>query len=85
MQLSLPNTDTGYVYMIVSVNRPKFAYVGEAVNIARRLYQQNSGSGSDFTNNRYLIPSTCFVLVSGFDGSGHTDCITRRRKAFEDE
>ena len=78
-----PNADVGYVYMLVSTKDSKFAYVGETVNIKKRLQQHNSGQGATFTRNSYLMPWACFVLVYHFPGSGRDTQNVSARKRFE--
>ena len=42
---TLPNSNSGYVYMLISTKCPEQTYVGTTINVAVRLNQHNSGFG----------------------------------------
>lgn len=42
---------TPAVYLLVSTRFPGYMYIGETVNIRKRLNDHNSGGGTGFTNN----------------------------------
>jgi predicted GIY-YIG superfamily endonuclease len=58
--------DIGYVYMIVSKNKPSLGYVGETISIRRRLYEHNSlqGGSAQTHAGQPWLPA---VLIKGFD------------------
>ena len=66
--MSLPQCNTGFVYMLVSTRDFTFSYIGETKNISIRLNQHNSGYGSMSTCPLSLRPYALFAYVCGFDG-----------------
>ena len=47
--ITLPTSNSGYVYLLVSTICPEQVYVGQTINIAVRLQQHNSGYGASGT------------------------------------
>ena len=58
----VPQCNTGFVYMLVSVNVNTFTYIGETGNIHARLIQHNSGYGSQTTCTLSLRPYSLFCI-----------------------
>ena len=52
--MTLPDCNTGFVYMILSLKNKEFCYIGETISIRRRLQQHNSGYGSNSTAPKKL-------------------------------
>ena len=67
----LPQCNTGFVYMLISIKRKTCTYIGETDCIRRRLNQHNSGYGSSFTERSYLRPFGVMAYICGFDGQKH--------------
>ena len=65
--MHLPTCNTGFVYMLVSLHKPSFRYIGETVNILSRLNQHNSGHGAVTTIPISWRPYALFAYVSGFN------------------
>ncbi|CAJ1966419.1 unnamed protein product [Cylindrotheca closterium] len=53
------------VYLLVSTRSYGYLYIGETVDVRRRLNDHNSGQGSGFTNNERLLPWALFGYVHG--------------------
>ena len=66
-QLPLPQCNTGYVYLIVTVRNKRAYYIGETMCLKTRLRQHNSGSGTFFTNKIGRRPWALFAYITGFD------------------
>ena len=54
--IPLPNDDTGFVYMLISVRDVSRTYVGQTKNIDRRFKEHNSGYGAEGTANTFYRP-----------------------------
>ena len=65
--VSLPQCNTGYVYMLMSVNDHNYSYIGKTLSIRRRIQQHNSGVGSVSTEPLHLRPYALFAYICGFD------------------
>ena len=65
--LQLPQCRTGFVYMLILLNRD-FCYIGETICIRQRLRQHNSGYGSNSTCPSYLRPFARMAYICGFTG-----------------
>ena len=63
----LPQCRTGFVYMLISLNRD-FFYKGETIYIRQRLLQHNSGYGSTRICPSYLRPFALMAYICGFTG-----------------
>jgi predicted GIY-YIG superfamily endonuclease len=67
--LRLPEVDTGIVYMLNSMRRRAFVYIGKTNQPRRRLNNHNSGFGSSSTEPAHLRPYAIMAYISGFDGN----------------
>ncbi|HIB92148.1 TPA: GIY-YIG nuclease family protein, partial [Candidatus Poribacteria bacterium] len=65
----VPQCNTGFVYMLVSIKVQTFCYIGETNNIHVHLNQHNSGYGSQTTCLLSLRPYALFAYVCGFEGN----------------
>ena len=66
--ISLPECNTGVVYLIAIVKGPSFIYIGETQCIITRLKAHNSGNGLSSTTPMKLHPYYHFVAyICGFD------------------
>ena len=54
------------VYLLVSTKHLGYMYIGETMDVRKRLNEHNSGDGSKFTNNERLRPWALFGYVYGF-------------------
>jgi len=54
--IQFPNTNSGFVYLLVSTRSPSHTYVGTTANMKVRLDSHNSGRGSFGTNVPHLMP-----------------------------
>ena len=50
----LPQDNTGFVYMLISVRSIDFVYIGKTKNLIERLRVHNSGCGSSSTEPAHL-------------------------------
>ena len=64
--VSLPQCNTGYVYMLISVRDQNFSYIGKTFSIRQRIQQHNSGNGSVSTEPFHLRPYALFAYICGF-------------------
>ena len=83
LQQDIPDYNVGFVYMLASSRRPLQAYVGETMNIRRRLTQHNSGYGSHFTDDAVCRPWCLYALVVGFPGEATSAENAEARRNFE--
>lgn len=68
----LPQCNTGYVYMLISIKMRNYIYIGTTNCIRSRLLAHNSGYGSTSTEPAYLRPYALFAYICGF-GGGRAD------------
>ena len=54
--IELPTSDSGYVYLLMSVAYPERTYVGQCENLERRIRNHNSGHGSEGTAPAVYLP-----------------------------
>ena len=66
--ISLPQCQTGFVYFLISVRTKNFTYIGECKCIVTRLYQHNSGNGSNSTISVHRRPYAVMGYICGFNG-----------------
>ena len=64
----LPECNTGYVYMLLSIKDKIFTYIGMKNCIQTKLQAHNSGYGSSSTEPVHLHPYALFAYICGFDG-----------------
>ena len=67
--VSLPQYNTEYVYMLLSIKDQNFTYIGKMNNIRTRIRQHNSGLGSISTEPLHLRPYALFAYICGFDSN----------------
>ena len=65
--MSLPQCNTGYVYMLISLKDKSFVYIGMTTSIIRRINQHNSGLGAVSTEPLHLRPYALFAYICGFE------------------
>ena len=64
----LPQCNTGYVYMLISMRDLSFAYIGMTICLRTRVVKHNSGMGSSSTEPAHLRPYALFAYICGFSG-----------------
>ena len=65
--ISLPECNTGIVYLSASVKRPSFMYTSETHCIIDWLRSHNSGNRSDLTTPIRLDSYHLLAYIRGFD------------------
>jgi len=65
--MPLPQCNTGYVYMLISIKDMNFTYIGKTMCIRTRIQQHNSGVGSMSTQPPHLRPFALFAYICGFN------------------
>ena len=65
--MSLPQCNTGYVYMLLSLDYKTFVYIGMTISIRNRIKQHDSGVGSVSTEPLHLRPYALLAYICGFD------------------
>ena len=63
--ISLPTSQTGFVYFLISVKDRSFTYIGETICIVQRLQQHNEGYGSSSTSPEHLRPYDVMGYICG--------------------
>lgn len=66
--MPIPECNTGFVYMLISLRNHKNTYIGETKCLNTRIKQHNSGYGSLSTAVDSLRPFAIFSYICGFDG-----------------
>ena len=64
----LPQCNSGFVYMLISLRQMDYIYIGETKNVITRLKQHNQGIGSSSTAPEHLRPWAIVGYVCGFQG-----------------
>ena len=64
---ALPQCNTGYVYMLMSIKDMNFTYIGKTKCIRNRIQKHNSGVGAVDTEPLHLRPYAMFAYICGFD------------------
>ena len=59
----IPQHNTGYVYMLISVRDNNFTYIGKTFSIRKRIQQHESGFGSVSTESLHLRPYALFAYI----------------------
>ena len=77
---SLPNDNTGYVYVLVSMRNKDFTYIGEAENVNVRERQHNTGHGAIGTAMPMDRP---FKVAAYITGLSH--CTTSDQMSMENQ
>jgi predicted GIY-YIG superfamily endonuclease len=67
--MPLPQCNTGFVYMLVSMKHPSYTYIGTTNCIRTRIQMHNCGNGAIETAPAYLRPFALFAYVCGFGGT----------------
>ena len=65
--IELPQCNTGYVYMLISMKDKGFSYIGKTLSLRSRIQQHNSGFGSMSTEPLHLRPYALFAYICGFN------------------
>ena len=65
--VSLPQLDMGYIYVLVSIKDIIFTYIGKTMSIRNIIQQHNSGIGSVSTYTFHIWPYALFAYICGFD------------------
>ncbi len=62
--VTLPNDDSGFVYMIMSTVHQDRTYIGQTGNLSIRLVQHNSGHGAEGTAPIEYLPyaPACYIM-----------------------
>ena len=66
--VSLPQCQTGFVYMLLSIRHRNFAYIGTTNCIRTRIQRHNRGTGAMETAPSYLRPFALYAYICGFGG-----------------
>ena len=66
-QIEIPQTSSGYAYLLVSTQDPLTSYIGQSDNLIRRFKEHNRGFGAKSTAPEHLRPWALFGYVTGFD------------------
>lgn len=61
----VPNSNSGYVYLLVSTPHPEQVYVGTTENLAVRITQHNRGYGAQETAIPEFLPWAIGSYISG--------------------
>jgi len=56
----------GYCYLLISIPQPQKTYIGQTMNLQRRLHQHNSGWSHHWTDDISYRPWVYFAYVIGF-------------------
>ncbi len=78
--MDIPQTNSGFVYMLISTMDPSRVYVGQTKNLAIRLNQHNSGSGSEGTDFYRYMPWSVGAYMTGM---GHLSKKQRMSLEFQ--
>jgi len=84
--VQLPRAESGYVYLLVSIPHPTFTYVGQTIQIGRRLNEHNSGRGSNTTAPTMYMPYhvAAYLITPNLGESGRMSLERRWRSMIED-
>ena len=64
--VSLPQCNTGFVYMLISIKDLSYTYIGMTDAIRRRVQEHNSGIGSKSTAPAHLRHYALYSFICGF-------------------
>jgi hypothetical protein len=79
----LPPGDHGYVYLLVSIPKPKICYIGETDNLKSCLRRHNTGYGDIQTQPTSLHPWGVYAFVCGFEVPEVGQDVERRKNFFD--
>ena len=65
----LPQRNTGYVYMLVSLKYFNYSCIGKNSQVRRRILQHNYGLGYTSTETMHLLPFDIFAYICGTEVS----------------
>ena len=65
--IPLPRCNTGYVYFLVSTKDTTKTYIGQTMDLIKRLNQHNTGYGTEFTRQINFRPWIIYAFISGFE------------------
>ena len=65
--IPIPRCNTGFVYFLVSSKDSTKTYIGQTMDLTKRLSQHNSGFGTDFTQQIVLRPWIIYAFITGFE------------------
>jgi hypothetical protein len=63
----LPKARTGYVYCLCSTKNPNYTYIGQCMDLEKRIKQHQSGNGAEGTSDPSLLPFHIAGFISGFE------------------
>ena len=69
--MSLPNCQSDFVYILISCNDPGLNYIGASKCIKNRLNQHNPGFGSTSTSPLHLRMFALLAYICGLNGNKH--------------
>jgi predicted GIY-YIG superfamily endonuclease len=69
----LPCSNSGYVYLIVSIPNPEQTYLGTTENISVRINQHNQRCKSHLTTSPVFLPWAVVCYMSKMDGISHEE------------
>jgi predicted GIY-YIG superfamily endonuclease len=69
VDVEMPDDNSGYCYILLSLQDHQTIYIGQTMNLAHRLKQHNQGIGAKQTADPRLRPWALFGFVCGFDGN----------------
>jgi hypothetical protein len=64
----LPGDNSGYVYLLLSLKTKSVVYIGQTINLPRRILQHNQGCGAQQTKSLRLRPWAVLAYIGGFNG-----------------
>ena len=67
--ISIPTDTSGYVYMLISIRKNDFVYIGKTKDLNERLRAHNSGHGSQTSQPLHLRPYSFYAYICGFNGN----------------
>ena len=79
----LPQCNTGYVYMLLSLRHQNFTYIGTTKCIRNRIMAHNCGCGAAETTPIYLRPFALLAYICGFGETEDDNCDSKLRFAIE--
>ena len=69
--ISLPDDDSGFVYMPLSLSNRDYTYIGKTKNIVNRIDAHNAVNGSNATRQWAIYPYSLFAFIYEFNGDNH--------------